>query len=91
MTTPEPHPNPRVQGYCPACRAASLFLGDGGHVTCSRIDCHNPCAADDLLHSPTSPLVTGTLAQLAGAVADVAARLDDHANAVKTALERSAR
>lgn len=83
--------NPTVQGYCPACQGTSLFLGDGGHVTCARIDCPNPCAADDLLHSPTSPLVTGTLAQLAGAVADVAARLDDHTTAVKKAVERSAR
>lgn len=40
---------PTVQGRCPACRATSLFLGDGGHVTCSRIDCPDPSAADDLL------------------------------------------
>lgn len=39
-----------VQGRCPACRATSLFLGPGGHVTCSRIDRPDPCAADDLLH-----------------------------------------
>ncbi|MCQ1575363.1 hypothetical protein [Streptomyces parvus] len=41
---------PDVQGHCPACGAASLFLGEGGHVTCARIDCLNPCAADELLH-----------------------------------------
>lgn len=41
---------PDVQGRCPSCGAASLFLGEGGHVTCSRIDCPNPCAADELLH-----------------------------------------
>jgi endogenous inhibitor of DNA gyrase (YacG/DUF329 family) len=39
-----------VQGSCPACGKTSLFLGDGGHVTCSRIDCPNPSAADQLLH-----------------------------------------
>ena len=38
-----------VQGRCPACGWASLFLGDGGHVTCSRLDCPGPCAADELL------------------------------------------
>ncbi|MGC4925524.1 DUF6085 family protein [Streptomyces sp. DT117] len=38
-----------VQGRCPACGAASLFLGEGGHVTCSRIDCPAPDAADDML------------------------------------------
>ncbi|MET7437007.1 DUF6085 family protein [Streptomyces sp. NPDC005496] len=41
---------PQVQGRCPACGRASLFLGHGGHVTCSIIDCPNPSAADDLLH-----------------------------------------
>ncbi|MEU3432392.1 hypothetical protein [Streptomyces sp. NPDC006863] len=40
-----------VAGSCPACGAASLFLGEGGHITCARIECPNPCAADDLLHS----------------------------------------
>ncbi|MCX5144633.1 DUF6085 family protein [Streptomyces sp. NBC_00338] len=38
-----------IQGRCPACGSASLFLGEGGHVTCSRIDCPNPGAVDDLL------------------------------------------
>ena len=41
---------PTVQGRCPACRGAGLFLGSGGHVTCPRVDCPNPTAADDLLH-----------------------------------------
>jgi hypothetical protein len=42
-----------VQGRCPACRGASLFLGDGGHVTCSRLDCPNPTLADEQLHGET--------------------------------------
>ncbi|MER5694903.1 DUF6085 family protein [Streptomyces mirabilis] len=41
---------PQVQGRCPACGRTSLFLGDGGYVTCSIIDCPNPSAADELLH-----------------------------------------
>lgn len=40
-----------VQGRCPACGWTTLFLGDGGHVTCSRLECPNPSAADDLLHT----------------------------------------
>lgn len=48
---------PDVQGHCPACGAASLFLGEGGHVTCARIECPNPCAADDLLHGGEAALV----------------------------------
>ncbi|MFE0699143.1 hypothetical protein [Streptomyces sp. NPDC058872] len=50
----QPSANPTVQGRCPACHATSLFLGTGGHVTCARIDCPNPCAADDLLHQPAA-------------------------------------
>lgn len=42
--------HPRVQGRCPACNGSSLFLGTGGHVTCSRLDCPNPTLADDQLH-----------------------------------------
>jgi hypothetical protein len=43
---------PLVQGNCPACRGASLFLGDGGYVTCSRIDCPEPDAATTVLERP---------------------------------------
>ncbi|MEV5854621.1 DUF6085 family protein [Streptomyces anulatus] len=48
---------PDVQGRCPACGAASLFLGEGGHVTCSRIDCSEPGAVDELLHGGEAALV----------------------------------
>lgn len=34
--------NPRVQGRCPACQLESLFLGDGGHLTCSNLECPMP-------------------------------------------------
>ncbi|MFD9072842.1 hypothetical protein [Streptomyces lasiicapitis] len=44
-----------IAGRCPACGWSSLFLGDGGHVTCSRIECPDPCAADQLLHH-TDPI-----------------------------------
>lgn len=40
---------PIVKGRCPACGWKSLFLGSGGYVTCSRLDCPDPCAAGDLL------------------------------------------
>ncbi|MFC8008712.1 DUF6085 family protein [Streptomyces cinereoruber] len=58
MRQPEPNPNPRVQGYCPACRGESLFLGSGGHVTCSRLDCPAPTAVDDLLHRRVHDVTT---------------------------------
>ncbi|MFE7237170.1 hypothetical protein [Streptomyces sp. NPDC057580] len=41
-----------VQGRCPACGSRSLFLGDGGYVTCPRIDCPEPDAASTLLDNP---------------------------------------
>lgn len=40
----------KVAGTCPACGSRSLFLGSGGHVTCSWVDCSAPCAADSLLN-----------------------------------------
>lgn len=38
-----------VAGVCPACGSRSLFLAEGGHVTCRIADCTNPCAVDELL------------------------------------------
>ncbi|MFK0222182.1 hypothetical protein ACIQWN_28830 [Streptomyces vinaceus] len=67
----QPEVCPDVAGRCPACRAASLFLGSGGHVTCARLDCPNPTAADDLLHAPAGTLVTGTLAKPAERCGDM--------------------
>lgn len=55
---PNTDPYPRVAGRCPACGMTTLFLGEGGHVTCGLIagrdgtgGCSDPCAADDLLHA----------------------------------------
>ncbi|WP_461707338.1 hypothetical protein [Streptomyces prasinus] len=48
-----------VQGRCPACGGSSLFLGEGGHVTCSRLDCPAPAEADDLLHGRDSVYAIG--------------------------------
>ena len=39
----------QVQGICPACGSKSLFLGDGGYVTCSWVECKQPDAATELL------------------------------------------
>jgi hypothetical protein len=40
---------PDVAGRCPACGGTSLFLADGGYVTCRRIDCPNPDAAHEAI------------------------------------------
>jgi hypothetical protein len=39
----------KVAGECPMGCGKTLFLGDGGHVTCSLIGCKNPTAADQWL------------------------------------------
>ncbi len=41
--------SPRVAGHCPGCGGTSLFLANGGHLTCARLDCPDPCAADRVL------------------------------------------
>jgi len=42
-------PMPTVYGRCPACGWATLFLGEGGHVTCSSSDCPRPELIDELI------------------------------------------
>lgn len=71
-----------VQGRCPACRGASLFLGEGGHVTCARLDCPNPCAADQLLHGETEPAACGAYQPPTAPAADQA-ELEDTCRAVE--------
>lgn len=41
---------PNVQGRCPACKNTTLFLGEGGYVTCGWDACPNRVLADELLH-----------------------------------------
>lgn len=50
-----PDASPNVQGYCPACRGQSLFLGSGGYVTCRRLDCPDPEAATKVLEQKETP------------------------------------
>lgn len=38
-----------VYGHCPMGCGGTLFLGDGGFITCSYIHCPNPTAVSDLL------------------------------------------
>jgi hypothetical protein len=46
---------PAVKGRCPACNAASLFLGEGGYVTCAMASCGDPAAAAGRLIDPGTP------------------------------------
>lgn len=38
-----------VEGYCPMGCGATLFVGDGGYITCSYVHCPKPEAAHNLL------------------------------------------
>jgi hypothetical protein len=77
-TAPAAAAHPLVQGRCPACNGASLFLGSGGYVTCARLDCPDPCAADDQLHRGR--------AGAEAALARIAALADQHPAGIDTAL-----
>lgn len=50
--------NIAVQGLCPMGCGRTLFLADGGHVTCSWHECPRPSAADELLHLDDRHVVT---------------------------------
>lgn len=39
----------RLKGYCPMGCGETLFVGSGGHITCSYPECKNPTAVDDIL------------------------------------------
>lgn len=39
-----------VEGYCPMGCGHTLFLADGGRVTCSHVSCLRPTAVDELLN-----------------------------------------
>ena len=39
----------KVAGYCPMGCGQTLFLGSGGYVTCSWVECPEPDVASTLL------------------------------------------
>lgn len=75
---------PRIQGRCPACGGTSLFVGDGGYVTCSRSDCTEPDAATTLLErAPAAPPSPGRRRRDGtGMSGDVEATLAEAAQAI---------
>jgi hypothetical protein len=49
----------RIVGYCPMGCGQTLFVGSGGYLTCSWIECPRPDAVSDLLDDDeTQHLVT---------------------------------
>lgn len=53
---------PQVKGRCPWCGSQSLFVGKGGYVTCSWIECRRPDAASNLLEQSCAVLAAGVKA-----------------------------
>lgn len=47
-----------VAGRCPMGCGSTLFLGAGGHVTCSFVDCPDPAAVDELLKAADGVVLT---------------------------------
>jgi hypothetical protein len=41
-----------VRGHCPACGSETLFVGEGGWITCSFIGCPEPTALADTITDP---------------------------------------
>lgn len=61
MKDTKANPYPDIAGHCPMGCGKSLFIGAGGHVTCSYITCPRPTAVDELLDNPeTGHIVTFT-------------------------------
>lgn len=55
-----------VAGRCPACSCQTLVVGNGSRVTCTRVGCSNPLAADELLHG-NAPAAGSTAVEFAAA------------------------
>src|SRR5689334_22977084 len=41
--------NERVRGFCPMGCGETLFVAEGGYITCSFVACTNPTAVADIL------------------------------------------
>ncbi|MER5902974.1 hypothetical protein ABT150_23190 [Streptomyces mirabilis] len=86
---------PLVQGRCPACGTAGLFLGSGGYVTCSSADCPEPDAATTVLEGGANwPAVRAAILREAADICDEAGAvyaskaLNDHADGAFALMER---
>jgi hypothetical protein len=84
----KPERFPRVAGRCPSCRGASLFLGAGGHVTCSRLDCPDPGVVDDQLHAEPGDEPDGMDLEAQGEMADQLAAAQAAIQRVEAVLDR---
>jgi len=51
---PEAGQDRKIVGVCPMGCGETLFLGDGGHITCSYVGCPDPTAAGGLLTQAAS-------------------------------------
>lgn len=48
---------PKVAGKCFSCGEETLFLGEGGYVTCSRASCEAPTLTSDVLMGVGHPSI----------------------------------
>lgn len=67
----------RIRGHCPACGGTTLFLGSGGYITCSLINCPRPDAASVLLDDAETEHVVQITAEDATLRHPLIERLED--------------
>ncbi|MFE1949985.1 hypothetical protein ACFW9D_05885 [Streptomyces sp. NPDC059524] len=84
---------PLVRGRCPACGTAGLFLGSGGYVTCSRVDCPEPDAATAALErgkqeTPVGRAEWDALVESTGRLRERSAQIEERAEALDARVQQ---
>lgn len=53
----------RISNRCPACGNQTLFIAEGGWLTCSWLKCPNPCAIGDIAEDYRAKEITARRSQ----------------------------
>ena len=67
----------KITGYCPMGCGQTLFVGDGGYITCSFIHCPRPSAVADILEDRETEHVVQFSDQIFNVRHPLLERLDD--------------
>lgn len=51
---------------CPTCGGQTIFIGSGGHLTCSMVTCRNPSVEDAMLRAKAIEQILSGLVDNAG-------------------------
>lgn len=61
----------RIVTRCPTCDFQTLFVGSGGHLTCSRLECSNPSVASSIAKLKSAESRADALSEKLGAACEV--------------------